>query len=90
MPRARDIGIVIGTGAVAAKGVAYRDLALVVVDVIKFGAFGMIALWISRRMRLRVDADPAVLVSALPPPAPSSPPPSWPPAVPPGQTPGYS
>ena len=62
-------------------------VALVVVDVVKFGAFGMIALWISRKTRLRVDADPAVLASALPPPAPTLPPPSWPPA---GQTPGYS
>lgn len=64
--------------------------ALVVVDVVKFGAFGMIALWIARKTGVRADADPALLVSALPPAVPPAVPPRWPPAVPPGQTPGYS
>ena len=61
-------------------------LALVAVDVVKFGAFGMLALWISRRMRLKVEADPALLVATLPAIPPTAPPPRWPPAVPPGQS----
>lgn len=35
--------------------------SLVVVDVLKFALFGVVALWLARRQGLRTEADPAVL-----------------------------
>jgi len=54
-----SIGVVIGTGAVAGKGVAYRDLALMVIDEEqRFGA--------ADKARLRMLGDHVMTLSATP------------------------
>lgn len=58
---------------------ADAPVGLVVVDVIKFVAFGAAAVWLARRHKLRTEPDPALLVE------PARPAPGLPPGVPPGQ-----
>lgn len=64
--------------------------ALVVVDVMKFSAFGAAALWVARRHSLRTEADPSVLeplpAYAEPPVPPRDVLPGQPPGLTPGQT----
>ena len=52
--------------------------SLVAVDVTKFAAFGLLALWLARRQRLSAEVDPALL----------EPPAAAPPGLPPGPAPG--
>jgi membrane protease YdiL (CAAX protease family) len=54
-------------------------VSLVLVDVVKFAVFGLLALWLARRQRLVAEADPAVQI----------PPRVMPPGLGPGAAPGH-